>query len=134
MAKYVITEDIRTINTYTLELDDKLIQRLNADIQERYVSEQQGQTIPYIDLDTLIDIIKSDGDLDAMNVNRLINHKTPLEDCKINNRNLPDTLSWSLYELVFDMINDYTWDSSQVEELDSYDNEWYAELKDEEEA
>ena len=31
------------------------------------------------------------------------------------------------------MINDYTWDSSQVEELDSYDNEWYAELKDEEE-
>ena len=134
MAKYVITEDIRTINTYTLELDDKLIQRLNKDIQERYVSEQQGQTIPYIDLDTLIDIIKSDGDLDAMNVNRLINHKTPLEDCKIKNRNLPDTLSWSLYELVLDMINDYTWESSQVEELDSYDNEWYAELKDEEEA
>ena len=134
MAKYVITEDIRTINTYTLDLDDKLIQRLNADIQERYVSEQQGQTIPYIDLDTLIDIIKSDGDLDAMNVNRLINHKTPLEDCKIKNRNLPDTLSWSLYELVLDMINDYTWESSQVEELDSYDNEWYAELKDEEEA
>ena len=39
MAKYVITEDIKTINTYTLDLDDKLIQRLNADIQERYVSE-----------------------------------------------------------------------------------------------
>ena len=134
MAKYVITEDIRTINTYTLDLDDKLIQRLNADIQERYVSEQQGQTIPYIDLDTLIDIIKSDGDLDAINVNRLINHKTPLEDFEIKNRNLPDTLSWSLYELVLDMINDYTWESSQVEELDSYDNEWYAELKDEEEA
>ena len=133
MAKYVITEDVRTVNTYTLDLDDKLIQRLNADIQERYVSEQQGQTIPYIDLDTLIDIIKSDGDLDAINVNRLINHKTPLEDFEIKNRNLPDTLSWSLYELVLDMINDYTWDSSQVEELDSYDNEWYAELKDEEE-
>lgn len=133
MAKYVITEDVRTVNTYTLELDDTLIQRLNADIQESYVSEQQGQTIPYIDLDTLIDIIKSDGDLDAINVNRLINHKTPLEDFEIKNRNLPDTLSWSLYELVLDMINDYTWDSSQVEELDSYDNEWYAELKDEEE-
>ena len=134
MAKYVITEDIRTINTYTLDLDDKLIQRLNADIQKRYVNEQQGQTIPYIDLDTLIDIIKSDGDLDAMNINRIINHKTPFEDCKIKNRNLPDTLSWSLYELVLDMIHDYTWESSQVEELDSYVNEWYAELKDEEEA
>ena len=133
MAKYVITEDVRTVNTYTLELDDKLIQRLNADIQERYVSEQQGQTIPYIDLDTLIDIIKSDGDLDAINVNRLINHKTPLEDFEIKNRNLPDTLSWSLYALVLDMINEYTWNSSHVEELDSYDNEWYAELKDEEE-
>ena len=134
MAKYVITEDVRTVNTYTLELDNKLIQRLNADIQKQYVNEQQGQTIPYIDLDTLIDIIKSDGDLDAMNINRIINHKTPFEDCKIKNRNLPDTLSWSLYELVLDMINDYTWESSQVEELDSYDNEWYAELKDEEEA
>ena len=133
MAKYVITEDVRTVNTYTLELDNKLIQRLNADIQKRYVNEQQGQTIPYIDLDTLIDIIKSDGDLDAMNINRIINHKTPFEDCKIKNRNLPDTLSWSLYELVLDMINDYTWESSHVEELDSYDNEWYAELKDEEE-
>ena len=133
MAKYVITEDVRTVNTYTLELDDKLIQRLNADIQERYVSEQQGQTIPYIDLDTLIDIIKSYGDLDAMNINRIINHKTPLEGFEIKNRNLPDMHSWSLYELVLDMINDYTWDSSQVEELDSYDNEWYAELKDEEE-
>ena len=133
MAKYVITEDIRKVNTYTLELDDKLIQRLNADIQENYVSEQQGQTIPYIDLDTLMDIIKSYGDLDAMNVNRIINHKTPLKDFEIKNRNLPDMPSWSLYELVLDMINDYTWESSQVEELDSYDNEWYAELKDEEE-
>lgn len=132
MAKYIITEDVRTVNTYTLELDDKLIQRLNADIQERYISEQQGQTIPYIDLDTLMDIIKSYGDLDAINVNRLINHKTLLEDCEIKNRNLPNMPSWSLYELVLDMINDYTWDSSQVEELDSYDNEWYAELKDEE--
>ena len=70
--------------------------------------------------------------MDVINVNRLINHKTPLEDFEIKNRNLPDTLSWSLYALVLDMINDYTWDSSQVEELDSYDNEWYAELKDEE--
>ena len=133
MAKYIITENVRTVNTYTLDLDDKLIQRLNADIQERYISEQQGQPIPYIDLDTLMDIIKSYGDLDAINVNRLINHKTPLEDCEIKNRNLPNMPSWSLYELVLDMINDYTWDSSQVEELDSYDNEWYAELKDEEE-
>lgn len=40
MVKYVITEDVRKVNTYTLELDDKLIQRLNADIQESYVSEQ----------------------------------------------------------------------------------------------
>ena len=72
MAKYIITEDVRTVNTYTLDLDNKLIQRLNADIQERYISEQQGQTIPYIDLDTLMDIIKSYGDLDAINVNRMI--------------------------------------------------------------
>ena len=133
MAKYIITENVRTVNTYTLDLDDKLIQRLNADIQEQYISEQQGQTIPYIDLDTLMDIIKSYGDLDAININRIINHKTPLEDFEIKNRNIPDMPSWSLYELVLDMINDYTWDSSQVEELDSYDNEWYAELKDEEE-
>ena len=133
MAKYIITENVRTVNTYTLDLDDKLIQRLNADIQERYISEQQGQPIPYIDLDTLMDIIKSYGDLDAININRMINHKTPLEDFEIKNRNLPNMPSWSLYELVLDMINDYTWDSSQVKELDSYDNEWYAELKDEEE-
>lgn len=133
MAKYIITENVRTVNTYTLDLDDKLIQRLNADIQERYVSEQQGQAIPYIDLDTLMDIIKSYGDLDAINVNRLINHKTLLEDCEIKNRNLPNMPSWSLYELVLDMINDYTWDSGHVKELDSYDNEWYAELEDEEE-
>lgn len=133
MAKYIITEDVRTVNTYTLDLDDKLIQRLNADIQERYINEQQGQTIPYIDLDTLIDIIKSYGKLDVMNINRIINHKTPFEDCTIKNRNTPDISSCSLYELVFYMINEYTWDSSQVEKLDSYDNGWYAELKDEEE-
>ena len=133
MAKYIITEDVRTVNTYTLELDDKLIQRLNSDIQEGYISTQQGQTIPYIDLDTLMDIIKSYGDLDAINVNRIINHKTPLEDFEIKNRNLPNMPSWSLYELVLDMINDYTWDSVPVEQLNSYDSEWYAELKDEEE-
>ena len=84
MPKYVITEDVRKVNTYTLELDDKLIQRLNADIQESYVSEQQGQTIPYIDLDTLMDIIKSYGDLDEININRVINHKTPLEDFEVS--------------------------------------------------
>lgn len=133
MAKYVITEDVRKVNTYTLELDDKLIQRLNADIQESYVSEQQGQTIPYIDLDIIKDIINCDGDLDEINRNREINHKAPLEDFEVKNRNLPNMLSWSLYELVFDMINDYTWDSSQVEELDSYDNDWYGKLDDEEE-
>lgn len=133
MPKYIITENVRKVNTYTLDLDDKLIQRLNADIQESYVSEQQGQTIPYINLDTLMDIIKSYGDLDAMNIDRIINHKIPFEDFEIKNRNLPDMPSLSLYGLVLDMINDYTWDSSQVEELDSYDNGWYAELKDEEE-
>lgn len=133
MAKYIITENVRTVNTYTLELDDKLIQRLNKDIQESYVSEQQGQTIPYIDLDTLMDIIKSYGDLDVMNINRIINHKIPFEDCKIKNRNIPDMPSCSLYELVLDMINDYAWESPHVEELDSYVDDWYGELDDEEE-
>ena len=78
MAKYRIYEHVKTINIYTLDLNDEFVQRLNADIQEEYVNEQD-QTIPYIDLDTLIEIIAYRGDLERINEIREINHKTPLE-------------------------------------------------------
>ena len=41
--------------------------------------------------------------------------------------------NWSLYDVVLDMINDYTWSSSHIEEWDSYVDDWYGELDDEEE-
>lgn len=131
MAEYRIYEHIKTTNIYTLDLNDKLVQRLNADIQEEYVNEQ-NQTIPYIDLDTLIEIIAYRGDLERINEIREINHKTPLEPFEIKKRSLIQMPNWSLYDVVLDMINDYTWSSSRIEEWDSYVDDWYGELDDEE--
>lgn len=132
MAEYRIYEHIKTINIYTLDLNNELVQRLNADIQEEYVNEQD-QTIPYIDLDTLIEIIAYRGDLERINEIREINHKTPLEPFEVKKRSLIQMPNWSLYDVVLDMINDYTWGSSQIEEWDSYVDDWYEELDDEEE-
>lgn len=132
MAEYRIYEHVKVINIYTLDLNDELVQRLNADIQEEYVNEQD-QTIPYIDLDTLIEIIAYRGDLERINEIREINHKTPLEPFEVKKRSLIQMPNWSLYDVVLDMINDYTWSSSRIEEWDSYVDDWYAELKDEEE-
>ena len=132
MIKYKIIEHIKTINIYKLDLNDEFVQKLNVKIQTEYANEQ-GQTIPYIDLDVIKDIINFDGDLDEINRNREVNHKAPLKDFEIKNRNLPNMSSWSLYELVRDMISEYAWDSVPVEQLDSYVDEWHAELKDEEE-
>ena len=132
MAEYRIYEHIKTTNIYTLDLNDKLVQRLNANIQEEYVNEQD-QTIPYIDLDTLIEIIAYRGDLERINEIREINHKTPLEPFEVKKRSLIQMPNWSLYDVVLDMINDYTWSSSHIEEWDSYVDDWYGELDDEEE-
>lgn len=132
MAKYRINEFVKTTNVYTLDLNDKLVQRLNADIQEEYVNEQD-QIIPYIDLDTLIEIIAYRGDLEEINVRREANHKTPLEPFEVKKRSLIQMPNWSLYDVVLDMINDYTWASSHIEEWDSYVTDWYGELDDEEE-
>ena len=132
MAEYRIYEHIKTTNIYTLDLNDELVQRLNANIQEEYVNEQ-NQTIPYIDLDTLIEIIAYRGDLERMNEIREINHKTPLEPFEVKKRSLIQMPNWSLYDVVLDMINDYTWASSHIEEWDSYVTDWYGELDDEEE-
>lgn len=132
MAKYRINEFIKTTNVYTLDLNDKLVQRLNADIQEEYVNEQD-QIIPYIDLDTLIEIIAYRGDLEEINVRREANHKTSLEPFEVKKRSLIQMPNWSLYDVVLDMINDYTWASSHIEELDSWVTDWYGELDDEEE-
>lgn len=132
MAEYRIYEHIKTTNIYTLDLNDELVQRLNANIQEEYVNEQD-QTIPYIDLDTLIEIIAYRGDLERMNEIREINHKTPLEPFEVKKRSLIQMPNWSLYDVVLDMINDYTWSSSHIEEWDSYVDDWYGELDDEEE-
>lgn len=132
MAKYRINEFIGTTNIYTLDLNDKLVQKLNADIQEEYINEQ-GRTIPHIDLDTLIEILAYRGDLEEINTNRAINHKSPLEPFEVKKRGLLGTLNWSLYNVVLGMINDYTWSSSQIKERDSYVDDWYGELDDEEE-
>lgn len=132
MAEYRIYEHIKTTNIYTLDLNDELVQRLNANIQEEYVNEQ-NQTIPYIDLDTLIEIIAYRGDLERMNEIREINHKTPLEPFEVKKRSLIQMPNWSLYDVILDMINDYTWSSSHIEEWDSYVDDWYGELDDEEE-
>ena len=132
MAKYRINEFIKTINVYTLDLNDKLVQKLNADIQEEYVNEQD-QPIPYIDLDTLIEILAYRGDLEEINIRREANHKTLLEPFEVKKRGLRGTLNWSLYDVVSGMINDYAWSSSHIEERDSYIDDWYWELDDEEE-
>ena len=132
MAEYRIYEHIKTTNIYTLDLNDELVQRLNANIQEEYVNEQD-QTIPYIDLDTLIEIIAYRGDLERINEIREINHKTPLEPFEVKKRSLIQMPNWSLYDVILDMINDYTWSSSQIEEWDSYVDDCYGELDDEEE-
>ena len=132
MAEYRIYEHIKTTNIYTLDLNDELVQRLNANIQEEYVNEQ-NQTIPYIDLDTLIEVLAYRGDLERINEIREINHKTPLEPFEVKKRSLIQMPNWSLYDVVLDMINDYTWSSSHIEEWDSYVDDWYGELDDEEE-
>ena len=132
MAEYRIYEHIKTTNIYTLDLNDELVQRLNANIQEEYVNEQ-NQTIPYIDLDTLIEVLAYRGDLERINEIREINHKTPLEPFEVKKRSLIQMPNWSLYDVVLDMINDYTWSSSHIEEWDSYVDDWYGELNDEEE-
>ena len=132
MAEYRIYEHIKTINIYTLDLNNELVQKLNTDIQEEYINEQ-NQTIPYIDLDTLIEIIAYRGDLERINEIREINHKTPLEPFEVKKRSLIQMPNWSLYDVVLDMINDYTWSSSRIEEWDSYVDDWYGELDDEEE-
>lgn len=132
MAEYRIYEHIKTVNIYTLDLNDELVERLNDNIQEEYVNEQD-QTIPYIDLDTLIEIIAYRGDLERINEIREINHKTPLEPFEVKKRSLIQMPNWSLYDVILDMINDYTWSSSRIEEWDSYVDDWYGELDDEEE-
>lgn len=132
MIKYKITEHIKTINIYKLDLNDEFVQKLNVKIQTEYANEQ-GQTIPYIDLNTLIDILKYHGELEEINTNRIKNHKAPLQTFEVKRRDLVDTPNWSLYNVIVDIVDDIIWSSAYVDDWDSYLDDWYAEIEDENE-
>ena len=132
MAKYRINEYIKTVNVYTLNLNDEFIDELNEELQEEYFNEQ-GQKIPYINLDTLVDILEYRGDLLFINEDRVEKHKTPLKPFEIKNRNLTQMPNWSLYDIIVDFVTERTWNSSKVENEDSWVDDWYPELDDEKE-
>ena len=132
MIKYKITEHIKTINIYKLDLNDEFVQKLNVKIQTEYANEQ-GQTIPYIDLNSLIDILKYHGELEEININRTKNYKTPLQTFEVKRRDLVDTPNRSLYNVIVDIVDDTIWSSAYVDDWDSYLDDWYAEIEDENE-
>ena len=132
MIKYKITEHIKTINIYKLDLNDEFVQKLNVKIQTEYANEQ-GQTIPYIDLNTLIDILKYHGKLEEINTNRTKNHKAPLQTFEVKKRDLVDTPNQLLYNVIVDIVDDTIWSSAYIDDWDSYLDDWYAEIEDENE-
>lgn len=107
MKKLVIDSVETRRYSYTLELTNDYIEKLNNWIQE-YYKLCNDKELPYFDADTLVDIWNGKGDLEAINYNREKRGQQPLPELTAD---YIGVLLEDLYEVIYNLLLDKTWAS-----------------------
>ena len=123
MKKLIIQSYERTRYDYVLELNEKYVNETNEWLR-KYHKQVNGDKVPFLDTEMLIDIWNNAGDLDLINVDRKERGQKPIENVKIVDLRYPSENADDLFEYMYDILLDDVWSCNEEQidgEVDYYD-------------
>lgn len=123
MKKLVIQSYERTRYDYVLDLSEQYVNDTNKWLQD-YHKQINGEDVPFLDAEMLVDIWNNGGNLKLINIDREQRGQKPIENVKIVDLRYPSDNSYDLFYYVYDTLLDDVWycDGKLVDsEVDDYD-------------
>ena len=123
MKKLIIQSYERTRYDYVLELNEEYVNETNEWLR-KYHKQVNGDEVPFLDTEMLIDIWNNAGDLDLINDDREERGQKPVKNMKIIDLRYPSENSYDLFYYVYDTLLDDVWNCDEElvdSEVDDYD-------------
>ena len=123
MKKLVIQSYERTRYDYVLDLSEEYVNDTNKWLQD-YHKQVNGEDVPFLDAEMLVDIWNNEGNLKLINIDREQRGQKPIENVKIVDLRYPSENSYDLFYYVYDTLLDDVWNCDEElvdSEVDDYD-------------
>ena len=123
MKKLVIQSYERTRYDYVLELNEKYVNETNEWLR-KYHKQVNGEDVPFLDAEMLVDIWNNGGNLKLINIDREQRGQKPIENVKIVDLRYSSENSYDLFYYVYDTLLDDVWNCDEElvdSEVDYYD-------------
>lgn len=123
MKKLVIQSYERTRYDYVLDLSEQYVNDTNKWLQD-YHKQVNGEDVPFLDAEMLVDIWNNGGNLKLINIDREQRGQKPIENVKIVDLRYPSENSYDLFYYVYDTLLDDVWNCNEElvdSEVDDYD-------------
>ena len=123
MKKLIIQSYERTRYDYVLELNEKYVNETNEWLR-KYHKQVNGDKVPFLDTEMLIDIWNNAGDLDLINDDRKERGQKPVKNMKIIDLRYPSENADDLFDYMYDILLDDVWSCNEEQidgEVDYYD-------------
>ena len=123
MKKLVIQSYERTRYDYVLDLSEEYVNDTNKWLQD-YHKQVNGEDVPFLDAEMLVDIWNNGGNLKLINIDREQRGQKPIENVKIVDLRYPSENSYDLFYYVYDTLLDDVWNCDEElvdSEVDDYD-------------
>lgn len=123
MKKLVIQSYERTRYDYVLDLSEQYVNDTNKWLQD-YHKQINGEDVPFLDAEMLVDIWNNGGNLKLINIDREQRGQKPIENVKIVDLRYPSENINDLFYYVYDTLLDDVWNCDEElvdSEVDDYD-------------
>lgn len=123
MKKLVIQSYERVRYDYVLELNEEYVNETNEWLR-KYHKQINGEDVPFLDAEMLVDIWNNGGNLKLINIDREQRGQKPIENVKIVDLRYPSDNIYDLFDYVYCLLLDDVWncDEEFVDgEVDDYD-------------
>ena len=123
MKKLVIQSYERTRYDYVLELNEKYVNETNEWLR-KYHKQVNGEDVPFLDAEMLVDIWNNGGNLKLINIDREQRGQKPIENVKIVDLSYSSENINDLFYYVYDLLLDDVWNCDEElvdSEVDDYD-------------
>ena len=123
MKKLVIQSYERTRYDYVFDLSEQYFNDTNKWLQD-YHKQVNGEDVPFLDAEMLVDIWNNGGNLKLINIDREQRGQKPIENVKIVDLRYPSENSYDLFYYVYDTLLDDVWNCDEElvdSEVDDYD-------------
>ena len=123
MKKLIIQSYERTRYDYVLDLSEEYVNDTNKWLQD-YHKQVNGEDVPFLDVEMLVDIWNNGGNLKLINIDREQRGQKPIENVKIVDLRYPSENADDLFDYMYDILLDDVWSCNEEQidgEVDYYD-------------